>query len=39
MDMEENLLLVYAFYGFKFVTLWQTNIAMEHHHFQWENPL
>ena len=22
-----------------FNTLWWTNIAMENHHFQWENPL
>ena len=21
------------------ISLWWTNIAMEHHHFQWENPL
>ena len=21
------------------ITLWWTNIAMEHHHFLWENPL
>ena len=23
----------------KWITLWWTNIAMENHHFQWENPL
>ena len=31
--------LVYGEWGSYMVTLWWTNIAMENHHFSWENPL
>ena len=39
--VAENMLL-YEFLIFNFAfffTLWWTNIAMENHHFEWENPL